>query len=54
MTEIYFPTKPKVVPVPAETPVYKPQTQTQAPAQQKPAATTTTPPPAKEEEQSEF
>jgi len=54
VTEIYFPTKPKVVPVPAETPVYKPQTQTQAPAQQKPAATTTTPPPAKEEEQSEF
>lgn len=52
MTEIYFPTKPKVVPV--ETPVYAPQTQTQAPVQQKPAATTTTPPPAKEEEQSEF
>lgn len=54
VTEIYFPTKPKVVPVPAETPVYKPQTQTQTPPQQKPAATTTTPPPAKEEEQSEF
>ncbi|MDW8853051.1 SRPBCC family protein [Flavobacterium sp. MMLR14_040] len=54
VTEIYFPTKPKVVPVPVETPVYSPQTQTQAPAQQKPAATTTTPPAAKEEEQSEF
>lgn len=54
VTEIYFPTKPKIVPVPVETPVYRPQTQTQAPAQQKPAATTTTPPPAKEEEQSEF
>jgi effector-binding domain-containing protein len=54
VTEIYFPTKPKVVPVPVETPVYRPQTQTQAPAQQKPAATTTTPLSAKEEEQSEF
>lgn len=55
VTEIYFPTIPKVVPVPVEAPVYKPQTQTQTPAQQKPAAaTTTTPPPAKEEEQSEF
>ncbi|KIQ24941.1 transcriptional regulator [Flavobacterium sp. MEB061] len=54
VTEIYFPTKPKVVPVPVEAPVYRPQTQTQTPAQQKPAATTTTPPPAKEEEQSEF
>ena len=59
VTEIYFPTKPKVVPV--EAPVYQqPQTaptqttqpQTQTPVQQKPA--TTTPPPAKEEEQSEF
>ncbi|WP_264538465.1 SRPBCC family protein [Flavobacterium sp. N1736] len=49
MTEIYFPTKPKVIPVTVEkVPVYKPQTQT--PAQ--PA--TTTPTPAKEEEQSEF
>jgi len=59
VTEIYFPTKPKEVPVAVEAPVYKPQTQTQttqpqtqAPVQQKPA--TATPPPAKEEEQSEF
>jgi effector-binding domain-containing protein len=48
MTEIYFPTKPKVIPVAVEkVPVYNPQTQ--KPAQQ-PATTA----PAKEEEQSEF
>ena len=59
VTEIYFPTKPKVVPVevpvyqqPQTTPTQTTQPQTQTPVQQKPA--TTTPPPAKEEEQSEF
>ncbi|MEN2398651.1 SRPBCC family protein [Flavobacterium sp. MC2016-06] len=52
MTEIYFPTKPKVVAPVVAAPVYRPQTQTE-PAQQKPA----TPAPAvkkTEEEQSEF
>lgn len=52
MTEIYFPTKPKVVPVVAA-PVYRPETQSQ-PAQQKPAAQTPAATPLQEEEQSEF
>jgi len=51
MTEIYFPTKPKVIPV-AKVPVYQPQTgtetQTAKPAVPAPAPTTP------EEEQSEF
>lgn len=59
ITEIYFPTKAKEVPVAVETSAYQPQNQTQpaktqAPVQQKPAPATTAPPPAKEEEQSEF
>ncbi|MCD0471492.1 SRPBCC family protein [Flavobacterium sp. JAS] len=48
MTEIYFPTKPKVIPV-AKVPVYKPQTTD--PTQPKPAATPATKTP---EEESEF
>jgi effector-binding domain-containing protein len=52
MTEIYFPVKPKVVPV-AKVPVYKPATE---PTAAKPATETpkTTPKPTTEEEQSEF
>ena len=50
ITEIYFPVKPKVIPVEPEiTPVYKPQSETQT---QKPAATT--PATKTQEEQSEF
>ncbi|MWB96134.1 transcriptional regulator [Flavobacterium sp. GA093] len=50
MTEIYFPTKPKVVPV-VKVPVYKPQTTEPAVQQQTTPATPATTP---EEEQSEF
>ena len=50
MTEIYFPTKPKVVPV-VKTPVYRPDTESAAP---KPAKPTETPKTNTEEEQSEF
>ena len=50
MTEIYFPTKPKVIPV-VKVPVYKPQTTEPAVQQQ---TTPTTPATTPEEEQSEF
>ncbi len=58
MTEIYFPTKPKVIPV-VKTPVYQPQTETETPTTQtpthtaKPVAPAPDPKPT-EEEQSEF
>ena len=50
MTEIYFPTKPKVIPV-VKVPVYQPQTETQTP---KPAAPAPATPKTTEEEDSEF
>ncbi|WP_337966747.1 transcriptional regulator [uncultured Flavobacterium sp.] len=50
MTEIYFPTKPKVVPV-VKVPVYTPQQTTTEPAKPKPAATPAAKTP---EEESEF
>ena len=50
MTEIYFPTKPKVIPV-AKVPVYQPQTETQTPKPATPAPAT---PKTTEEEDSEF
>jgi len=50
MTEIYFPTKPKVIPV-AKVPVYQPQTETQTP---KPATSAPATPKTTEEEDSEF
>jgi effector-binding domain-containing protein len=50
MTEIYFPTKPKVIPV-AKVPVYQPQTETPT---AKPATPAPTTPKKTEEEDSEF
>lgn len=50
MTEIYYPTKPKVVPV-AKVPVYRPQTDT---AEPKPTEASKPAPKTPEEEQSEF
>jgi effector-binding domain-containing protein len=50
MTEIYFPTKPKVIPV-VKVPVYQPQTETQT---AKPATPAPTTPKTTEEEDSEF
>ncbi len=50
MTEIYFPTKPKVIPV-VKVPVYQPQTETQT---VKPATPAPTTPKTTEEEDSEF
>ncbi|PTT12067.1 transcriptional regulator [Flavobacterium sp. HMWF030] len=50
MTEIYFPTKPKAVPV-VKTPVYRPETESAAPKPAKPAETPKT---NTKEEQSEF
>ncbi|MBF4465361.1 SRPBCC family protein [Flavobacterium sp. LC2016-12] len=50
MTEIYFPTKPKVIPV-AKVPVYQPQTETQT---AKPATPAPATPKTTEEEDSEF
>jgi effector-binding domain-containing protein len=50
MTEIYFPTKPKVVPVAPVVPAYTPQATPQAPKPATTTPTTTTP----EEEESEF